>query len=293
MVLYHVIYWGRRNFDLVVGGSTGVGDQKEANLHENFTRLVRVRAGLEKEGGATANVASETDAGSQQQTRPSQLGLRELRKLTSANQYATLALLHQNVEATVTDPTTAEQLKPWYLLGCKRPVLHPGFLPAFNRSNVRLVSSGLKSVSGSTVTSDNGETAELDVLIFATGFEVGNLAIYNRVEGVGGQLLESKVGGTVASTVESRTFLGVHSRGFPNLLLMQGPQSVRPFNMTSLLEQQSVYFARVVQFCRKHRVQSMQPTVEAEARWLAQILKSNNGTDQSTEHPIILKILQY
>ena len=38
------------------------------------------------------------------------------------------------------DPETAESLKPWYMLMCKRPCFDNDYLPTFNRpENVHLV----------------------------------------------------------------------------------------------------------------------------------------------------------
>ena len=51
------------------------------------------------------------------------------------------------------DPATAEALKPWYGVSCKRPCYHDDYLPAFNRDNVTLVDTdGL----GVTAITENG-----------------------------------------------------------------------------------------------------------------------------------------
>jgi len=149
--------------------------------------------------------------------------------------------------------------------------------PAFNRSNVRLIPSGLRCVTEGGVVADSGESVALDVLIFATGFEPGNLSIYNKIVGERGIAFDEKVGWSIASSLESSTLFGVHSRGFPNLLIMQGPQSARPFNMTSLLEQQSLYFARVIQHCKVHGIEKLQPTEVAERAWVQRILDGQSG----------------
>jgi cyclohexanone monooxygenase len=247
----------RTNFDLVVGGSTGVGDRNESDLFENFNRLVESSAiELNAVGGAR------------------RVGLRDLRRVNAKNSAEILSALHRDIDATVKDKQLAEALKPYYHLGCKRPVLHPGYLPAFNRPNVQLISSGIRKLTENGAVADSGEFIPLDVIVFATGFEPGNLSIYNKIVGENGVAFEDKVGCSIASTIESSTYLGIHSRGFPNLMIMQGPQCVRPFNMTSLLEQQSMYFARVVEHCRSHAIEKFQPTEDAEKRWVQNVCDS-------------------
>ena len=47
--------------------------------------------------------------------------------------------IRQRVGAIVTDPATAEALKPHFRLNCKRPCYHDEYLYTFNRPNVTLV----------------------------------------------------------------------------------------------------------------------------------------------------------
>ena len=72
------------------------------------------------------------------------------------------------------DTDTAEKLKPWYKLGCKRPCFHDDYLPAFNRDNVTLVDTDGHGVEGSRTTASSPTAQEypVDILIYASGFEV-------------------------------------------------------------------------------------------------------------------------
>ena len=132
--------------------------------------------------------------------------------------------IRARVDAVVRDRATAEALKPWYRQFCKRPCFHDEYLEAFNRPNVTLVDTGGKGVdriSADAVVVGPAAYA-VDCLIFATGFEVGT--DYARragceIVGRGGLRLTEKWADGVS------TFHGLHSRGFPNLLLMGGYQS--------------------------------------------------------------------
>ena len=65
----------------------------------------------------------------------------------------------------------------------------------------------------------DGVQYDLDVLIYATGFQWMGTSSFNMVVGRGGQSLREKWEGEGV-----KTFLGVHSNGFPNLFIMSGPQ---------------------------------------------------------------------
>ena len=127
--------------------------------------------------------------------------------------------IRARVDVIVTDPKTAAALKPWYPYGCKRPTFHDEFLPAFNRPNVTLVDtapSGVKRINARGVVHDEVEYP-LDVLVYATGFQWMATASFNMITGRDGRTLREKW-----RDEGVRTFLGIHSHGFPNLFIMSG-----------------------------------------------------------------------
>ena len=119
----------------------------------------------------------------------------------------------------VADPALRERLTPSYEIGCKRVLLSDDYYPALGRDDVDLVPSALVSVDGRTATAANGESAEVDVLVFATGFESTRPPFARRIAGRDGlRLAEAWRGGMVA--FDSTT---VH--GFPNLYVIDGPNA--------------------------------------------------------------------
>jgi cation diffusion facilitator CzcD-associated flavoprotein CzcO len=72
----------------------------------------------------------------------------KLQRVEQANMRA-MARIHARIDEVVTDPITAAALKPHYMIGCKRPCFHDGFLPVFNMPHVTLVDTkgkGIESV---------------------------------------------------------------------------------------------------------------------------------------------------
>ena len=147
--------------------------------------------------------------------------------------------IRARVDAIVEDPQTAEALKPYYPYGCKRPTFHDEYLPTFNRPNVTLVDTAPKGVEriNETGVVHDGNEYPLDVLIYATGFQWMATSTFNMITGRGGRSLRDKW-----EQEGTKTFLGLHSHGFPNLFIVSGPQGGGgSFNFTNAIEEHGDY----------------------------------------------------
>lgn len=187
--------------------------------------------------------------------------------------------IHRRIEKTVKDPETAESLKPWYMFMCKRPCFHNDYLPSFNQSNVHLIDT---HGEGITKIDDQGpvfedESYQLDLLIYATGFEVQKTGIYNRIVGRDGVDLEDKYDEGV------RTLLGIHTHGFPNLFIMGGYQASFQFNLTDMLQTQGDHIAECINYTRSNGHQTMDPTAEAEEWWVQEVISHRGKTNRNQE----------
>jgi len=147
--------------------------------------------------------------------------------------------IRARVDAIVEDPKTAEALKPYYPYGCKRPTFHDEYLPSFNLPHVHLVDTaptGVTQINERGVVHD-GVEYPLDVLIYATGFQWMATSTFNMVVGRNGRTLSEKW-----QTEGTKTFLGLHSRGFPNLFIVTGPQGGGgSFNFTDAIDTHGDY----------------------------------------------------
>jgi len=147
--------------------------------------------------------------------------------------------IRARVDAIVEDPETAAALKPYYPYGCKRPTFHDEYLPAFNLPHVHLVDTaptGVAKINERGVVHDDTEYP-LDVLIYATGFQWMATSSFNMITGRGGQTLKEKW-----TSEGTKTFLGLHSKGFPNLFIVSGPQGGGgTFNFVNAIEEHGDY----------------------------------------------------
>ena len=157
--------------------------------------------------------------------------------------------IRARVDAIVKDPKTAAALKPYYPYGCKRPTFHDEFLPSFNLPQVTLVDTAPLGVSHINTRGvvHGGVEYPVDVLIYATGFQWMATATFNMITGRNGQTLRDKwqAGGV-------RTFLGMHSHGFPNMFIMSGPQGGGgQFNFTLGVEAHTDYVVWMLKSMRE------------------------------------------
>jgi len=202
----------------------------------------------------------------------------KIRRQENANIDAMMRI-HQRIDETVEDPETAESLKPWYMLMCKRPCFHNEYLPTFNRPNVHLVDTKGKGITeiGPKGPIFDGVEYEVDVLIYATGFEVQQTGIYNRIVGEGGLELNEKY------TDGIRTVLGIHSQGYPNMFIMGGYQASFQFNLTDLLQVQGDHIANVIDYVRKNDIDTVDVTREAEEWWVQEVISHRGKTNRNAE----------
>jgi cation diffusion facilitator CzcD-associated flavoprotein CzcO len=187
--------------------------------------------------------------------------------------------IHRHIESIVKDPATAESLKPWYMFMCKRPCFDNDYLPTFNRSNVHLVDTrgrGITEIAREGPVFE-GRVYPLDVLIWATGFEVQKTGIYNRIVGRGGVLLDDKYAEGV------RTLLGIHSHGYPNLFVMGGYQASFKFNLTDVLQTQGDHIARCIDYARTHGHHALDATPAAEEWWVQEVIANRGKTSRSAD----------
>jgi cation diffusion facilitator CzcD-associated flavoprotein CzcO len=187
----------------------------------------------------------------------------DLASNAEANKYAS-DFIRAKIRALVDDPATADLLAPsGYPFGGKRPVIGSGYFETFNRRNVHLIDLKKEplTVDDDGLISAGGEKFELDVLIFATGFDAGTGAIAAiDVRGVGGETLaEAWADGT-------HTHLGICTAGFPNLLYVYGPQT--PYaNQPPSVEASSKWIIDLLSYMNKNGLVRVEGNPEAEVRW--------------------------
>jgi cation diffusion facilitator CzcD-associated flavoprotein CzcO len=187
--------------------------------------------------------------------------------------------IHKRVEEIVQDKETAESLKPWYMFMCKRPCFDDEYLPAFNRENVHLVDTkgqGITEINADGPVFD-GKSYPLDVLIYATGFEVQKTGIYNAIHGRNGREINEVYQDGI------RTLFGVHTHGFPNLFIMGGYQASFQFNLTFMLQTQGDHIAECIKLTRDSNRREIDVKPETEEWWVQEVIAHRGKTSRNAE----------
>jgi len=187
--------------------------------------------------------------------------------------------IHARVDSIVEDKATAEALKPWYMHRCKRPCYDDEYLPAFNRPNVHLVDTkgqGVTEINKRGVVFE-GKEYPVDVLIYATGFEVQVTGIYNDIRGENNLELNEKY------SEGMRTVFGVHSAGYPNMFIMGGYQASFQFNVTFMLQTQGFHIAECIKYTRENGHTTIDAKPETEQWWVDEVIKFRGTTDRNKE----------
>ncbi len=187
--------------------------------------------------------------------------------------------IHRRIDEVVKDKEVAEALKPWYMFMCKRPCFHNDYLPTFNRPNVHLVDTHGEGITEITAKGPrfSGHQYELDLLIYATGFEVQKTGIYNEIVGEGGVELNEKY------STGMRTLLGIHSAGYPNLFIMGGYQASFQFNLTDMLQTQGDHIADCIAHTRESGHKTIDVTAEAEEWWVQEVINHRGKTTRNQD----------
>ena len=185
--------------------------------------------------------------------------------------------VRNKIRARVKDPVVAEKLVPKdYPFGGKRVPLESGYYEVYNRDNVLLVDvreAPIERITPKGVKTRDAEY-ELDVLIFATGFDAvtGPLTRID-IRGEGGQALKDKWADG------PRTYLGIQSVGFPNLFTLIGPHNGATFcNIPRCSEQNVEWVTDCIRTMQEKGFTHIAAMPQAEEAWTAHVNDSAEGT---------------
>jgi cation diffusion facilitator CzcD-associated flavoprotein CzcO len=182
-----------------------------------------------------------------------------------------IALRH--LERSVADPALRAKLTPTYTIGCKRILISNDYLPALTRDNVELVTEGIAEVREHSILSRDGVEREVDAIIFGTGFHVTDLPFAKCIRGREGRTLSDVWAGSPVAHV------GTTVAGFPNLFLLQGPNTgLGHTSVILMLEAQIEHVLSAVRLMQRQGIAAIEPRAEAQAAYVADIDRRMQGT---------------
>ena len=140
------------------------------------------------------------------------------RSMNRVNEKHRLELL-AHIENTLGDrQDLLQKCVPDYPPYGKRMLLDNGWFETLLKPNVELVTAGIDHLDSKAIVGADGARREFDVVVLATGFEVGKMAARLNITGRDGMRLKDEWADDNPSA-----YLGVSISGFPNLFCMMGP----------------------------------------------------------------------
>lgn len=112
----------------------------------------------------------------------------------------------------------AEKLTPQYEVGCRRATPGPGYLEAFTKDNVSLVTDRIDRIEKKGIRTADGTLHEFDAIVCATGFDVSHRPDWPLIGRHGKTLAE-------AWEKEPMSYLSLAASGFPNFFMFSGPNA--------------------------------------------------------------------
>ncbi|KAF2705436.1 hypothetical protein K504DRAFT_537031 [Pleomassaria siparia CBS 279.74] len=196
------------------------------------------------------------------------------------------------IRGRVHDPVVADSLIPkHHRFGTRRVPLESGYFEALNKPNVHLVD--LRKTPASHITENSfvtkdGKAQELDVLIYATGFDpiTGAFSAIERHAKDDRPLVASSdtKQGQRAIWLDHRprTFLGLTERAMPNMFMVLGPH--QPFgNAKRNIEHAVKVVSDLLQFCKDNNYTYVEPTQKAVDEWSEHVVECSKGAILTNE----------
>jgi cation diffusion facilitator CzcD-associated flavoprotein CzcO len=210
----------------------------------------------------------------------------------------------RKIRMRVTDPVVAEKLIPHgHGFGTRRVPQETRYYEAYNLPHVHLVDTRETPILRVTETgiACSDRSYEFDIIIYATGFDAV-LGSFDRIDvrGVGGLTLKEHWADG------PKTFLGLMSAGFPNLLTIVGPHNASTrCNIPRCIEQNVDWVSELVRYAEEHGITRFESTDEAEAEWsrhveelaegmlYTQVDSWLTGINTNVEGRSVRRVLQY
>ena len=179
----------------------------------------------------------------------------------------------QHLTNQVEDRDLRAKLTPDYEPGCKRVLISNTYYPALQASGTTLEASALQHIEGSTAVAASGASYEVDVLVFATGFEATEPPYAQLVNGKDGLNLSEhwKQG--------MQAYDSVSVAKFPNLFSINGPNTSLGHNsIVYIIESQVNYILGAMDYVTANQADSIEADPAAEEAYVEKIQRNAQGT---------------
>jgi len=150
----------------------------------------------------------------------------------------------------------------------KRMLLDNGWFAALRRDNVELITDTVTELTETTVRTAGGQERKVDIVVFATGFEVHRFLHPMKIRGRSGRTLRETWG-----PHDATAYLGITVPDYPNLFLTLGPNTALGHggSALSIIEHQVHYIVDLVTKMIENDLGAVEPHPEVHAAYLRDV----------------------
>lgn len=186
------------------------------------------------------------------------------------------------IRERVHNPTVRESLVPKdHGFGTRRVPLESGYYESFNNPHVSLVDlrkTPIERITKRGITT-SACTHDLDVLIYATGFDAitGAFGAIDWHGRDGRPLMGGSGTGAVWVDHNPNTLMGITAPAMPNMFMVLGPHQAFG-NAPRTIENAVDVVCGLLQFCKDNNYRYVEPKQEAADEWTDHVIMAGGGT---------------
>lgn len=154
-----------------------------------------------------------------------------------------------------------EAITPDFSPSCRRLTPGPGYLEAISQPNVEYITSDIETFTESGIRTTDGQERIVDAVICCTGADTSFAPPFPLQNNEIDLATAWKPDGDIGFP---RTYLGIATPGFPNLLFINGPQAAAVTGTTTFsIENQITLAARIIRKVQNQGIRTISPTEQA------------------------------
>jgi cation diffusion facilitator CzcD-associated flavoprotein CzcO len=161
----------------------------------------------------------------------------------------------------VIDPELKKLLTPDHKPLCKRLIWSSDYYDAIQKPNAHLITDSISYINQTGIVTD-AETIDLDVIVYATGFDTSMFMRPINILGLNGITLEDYW------KEYPKAYYSIAMPNFPNLFMLNGPNGpVGNFSLIDIAEHQMHYIAQLTKLLFQGQVKYMHPKIDATNKY--------------------------
>lgn len=174
----------------------------------------------------------------------------------------------KHLKNQIEDPEFRKKLTPNFTIGCKRVLLSNTLYPTLCREDVTVhctesdQEQSIAEITANGIKTVNGQDIDLDLIVYATGYDATDGVISYPVIGKNNVLLSEKW------REYPRAYMGTCIPDFPNLFIVTGPNTgIGHTSAIFLIEAQMHYIFACINAVEKENAKAIEVRSEAESKY--------------------------